>query len=155
MMMMMMNILVFGIWLFSQVSGTRTGRRRRFSGIEFGQRPQHGGLVGAGAEKAKVGGMPSALGDLVGVLGHHHALERLGEVTLQVGEHNLVVVAARQQVVGLVREAQRAHIGRVRVEGLDDATAANVVQHALGVLVAGHQQLAGGIDHDRGDRAAT
>lgn len=122
--------------------------------LSVGQRPQLGGLIGGGAEKDELRGVPAALDDLVLVLRHDDAFQRLRQVALHVGEDDLVVVAAGEEVVGLAGEAQRPNVGAVRVEGLNDAATADVVQHTGGVLVTGDEQLPGGVDGHGGHCAA-
>lgn len=59
-----------------------------------------------------------------------------GAVTLEVGDHDLGVVGAGEQVVGPGREADGAHVAAVRPVHLDDASSSDVVQHAGAVLLA-------------------
>lgn len=118
------------------------------------QRPQRGRFVSGRRQKREVGRMPTARDHLVAVLRHHHRRQRHGEVALQIGEHQFVVVAGGQQIVGGWRETDRAvcglsrncnvyatdttqffpsdipHIRCVRLEALRRSIAANVVQNA-------------------------
>ena len=75
---------------------------------------------------------------------------------MQVSEDNGAVVRARQQVVGVDGEAHSSYLVGVRLECLDDATAADVPQHARGILVTGRQQSAGRLNaHGRKCTACT
>jgi len=72
--------------------------------------------------------------------------------TLQVGEHQLVVVSTGQQIIGARRESQRTHVGRVRLETLQAPGTPDVVQDARQVLVAADQQSPGRFHADGGHR---
>lgn len=119
-----------------------------------GQRPEGGGLVGAGRDEGEVGRVPLGLDDLVVALGHADAGQRLGQVALEVGEHDAAVVAGSEQVVGLWREAHRPDLVVVRLERLDDSGAADVVEHARGVAMAAGQQPTARVHPDRADGRA-
>lgn len=74
--------------------------------------------------------MPAARYHLVRVLGDHHRGERHRQVTLEVRQHQLVVVAGRQQVVRRWRETNGSNIRRVRLEALDRPITPDIVQYA-------------------------
>jgi len=84
--------------------------------------------------------MPATRYHLVLVLSHHHARQLGCQITLQVGKHQLVVVAGGQQVVRAGREPDGANIGGVGFETLQRPASSDVIQHAAGVLVARDQQ---------------
>lgn len=124
--------------------------------------------------------MPASRNRLVRVLGHHHRGQGHRQVALQVGQHQFVVVASRQQVIRRGRETYRPgterissqsspivtsqfthhtldhspDIGGVGLKALDRPVASNVVQHARAVFVSGHQKAARGIHRDRCHRRA-
>ena len=74
--------------------------------------------------------------------------------TLEVGEHELVVVARAEEVVGGGAEADAPHIGGVGPEGLDGAGPPDVVEAAEAVLVPRHQQPPAGVHTHGGNRRA-
>lgn len=79
--------------------------------------------------------MPAARYHLVRVLGDHHRGERHRQIALQVRQHQLVVVAGRQQVVRRWREADRSDIGRVWLEALNRPVTPDIVQYTRAILV--------------------
>ena len=95
--------------------------------------------------------MPPARDGLVLVRGHHHAGQGPGQVALQVRQHQVIVVAGGEQVVGVGREPDAAHVAGVHLELLHGSPAADVVQHNAGVLVPGHQQPPAGVHLKRRD----
>lgn len=125
-----------------------------FFALSIGKRPKNGRLVGARREEREVARMPSRLDHLVAMFGDHFRRQRLREVALQVGEHDAIVVSAREQVVRLRRKSYRTYVARVRSERLYYAAATHVVQHTLRVLVARDEQPAGRI-HRHGSRRAS
>lgn len=56
--------------------------------------------------------------------------------TLQVGDHDLCVVGAGEQVVCSGGEPHRPHITAVRPVHLDDASSSDIIQHARTVLLS-------------------
>lgn len=107
--------------------------------------------------------MPAALDHLVSVLAHRGQRQLLGQVTcedgldavnvavavlrwhggvrggggrtLQVGDHDLCVVGAGEQVVCPGGEPDRAHVAGVRTVHLDYSPSSDVVQHARAVFL--------------------
>lgn len=65
--------------------------------------------------------------------------------TLKVADDDFVVVGAGEEMMGSRREAHRANVAAVRAEGLNYATASDVVQHGGAVLLTGGQQAAAGV----------
>lgn len=57
--------------------------------------------------------MPASRNRLVRVLGHHHRGQGHRQVALQVGQHQFVVVASRQQVIRRGRETYRPGTERI------------------------------------------
>ena len=123
-------------------------------GSNWRQRPQRRRLVRARAQEREVCRVPPTGNDLVLVRRDDDARQRRRQVALQVRQHDLVVVAGGQQVEGVRREPDRPYFAGMRPEKLDDSTSTDVVEDAGGVLVAGHQQPARGIDRAGRDRRA-
>ena len=95
--------------------------------------------------------MPAAGNGLVLVGRDHHARQWRRQVTLQIGQDDLVVVAGGQQVERVRREADGSDLGRMRPEQLNNPSAADVVEDAGRVFVAGHQEAPGRVNGARSD----
>lgn len=63
------------------------------------QGPNSGRLVCAGAYESKLGWMPTTLDHLILMRSDNYTFEWLSKITLQVGENDLVVIAAAKQIV--------------------------------------------------------
>lgn len=114
--------------------------------VSVRQSPKLSRLIGGSAGKDKFCWVPATLDDLVFMLSHDDTFKWLCQVALQVREDNFVIITTREEVVCLVGEAQRANVRRVRVKGLNDTTATDVVQHTGWVFVTGDEQFTGRVD---------
>lgn len=100
--------------------------------------------------------MPTSGDYFIGVLGYHNAWKGQSQVTLQVRQHQLVIVPAAQKVVRGRREPDASDVGRMRLETLHVSSSSNVVQDAGRILVTGNQQSSARIDAQTGNwRALT
>jgi len=72
--------------------------------------------------------------------------------TLQIGEHQLVIVSSGQQIIGTGRESQRTHVGRMWFETLQAPGTPNVVKDTRRVLVTADQQSSRRFHADGGHR---
>ena len=79
--------------------------------------------------------MPPARDGLVSVRGDHNTGEGPCEVSLEVGEDEVVVIAGGKEIVGAGGEPHAAHVAGVHLERLDRPAAAHVVQNTRGVLL--------------------
>ena len=95
-------------------------------------------------------GVPPAGDGLVSMSGDHHTGEGPGEVALEVGEDEVVVVAGGEEIVGAGGEPDAPHVTGVDLELLDRPPASDVMEDHAGVLVTRHQQPPGGVDAARG-----
>lgn len=69
--------------------------------------------------------------------------------TLKVADDDFVVVGTGEEMMGSRREAHRANVAAVGAEGLNYASASDVVQHAGAVLLTGGQQAAAWVHRHR------
>jgi len=65
---------------------------------------------------------------------------KINNSTLQVGEHQFVIVSTGQQIIGARRESQRTYVGRMWFETLQAPRTPNVVKDTRRVLVTADQQ---------------
>ena len=98
--------------------------------------------------------MPPARDGLVSVRGDHNTGEGPCEVSLEVGEDEVVVIAGGKEIVGAGGEPHTPHVTGVDLELLDRPPASDVVEDNTGVLVSRHQQPSWGIDTAGGHRGA-
>ena len=82
--------------------------------------------------------MPPASDGLVSMGGHHHTGQGPGEVSLEVRQHHVVVVAGGEEIEGTGGEPDAPHITGVNLELLDRSPASDIVQDHAGILVSGH-----------------
>ena len=81
------------------------------------------------------------------------ALSVHGDVPLEVGEHEVAVVAHWEEVCGGGGESDWPDLPRVELECLEVTAAPDILQSAGPVLVRRHQQPPGGVHTHRVDRA--
>ena len=74
--------------------------------------------------------------------------------TLQIGQNELVIVTAREQVVSRRGKTYASDVSGVGLEALHGSTASDVEEDAAAVLVAGHQKTPRRIDAERRYRAS-
>ena len=84
--------------------------------------------------------MPPASDGLVSMAGHNHARQGPGEISLEVSQDNVIVVAGGEEIVGTGGEPHTPHVTGVDLELLDRPPASDVVEDNTGVLVSRHQQ---------------
>ena len=82
--------------------------------------------------------MPPASDGLVSMGGHHHTGQGPSEVTLEVCQDNVIVVAGREEIVGTRGEPHTPHITGVDLELLYGSPTSDIMQDHAGIFVSGH-----------------
>ena len=96
--------------------------------------------------------MPPASDGLVSMAGHNHARQGPGEISLEVSQDNVIVVAGGEEIVGTGGEPHTPHITGVNLELLNWSPTSDIMQDHAGIFVSSHQQSAWGVDTTRGHR---
>lgn len=80
--------------------------------------------------------VPSALDHFVTVFSHHGQRQLFGQVTLEVGDHDLCVIGTSEQVVRSGGKPNGPNVTGVRPVHLDDASSSDVIQHACAIFLS-------------------
>lgn len=118
------------------------------------QSPQRCGFVSTGREECEVDRMPSSLYYLIRVFRDNNAGQRLSQISLQVSQHNFVIVSARQKIISLIWEANRSYVCGVRSESLYYSSAANIVKHTIRIFMTRNEKSSRRVDANWGHSAA-
>ena len=96
--------------------------------------------------------MPPASDGFVSMGGHNHAWQGPGEISLEVSQDDVIVVAGGEEIVGTGGEPHTPHITGVNLELLYWSPTSDIMQDHAGIFVSSHQQSAWGVNTAGGHR---